>query len=319
MSDVQTPTGTGRSGPSDDDLRRSVPSRAGAREARVGIFIIVGFVSALTALFLMTDPSLFRGRYVVTSVVNDAGGLRRADPVQMRGVNIGRVMDFEMVPDGVSITLEIEGEYGVPADSRVRLVGVGLLGGRTVEVLPGRSGDLAQPGDVLPGDVSSDAFGLASEVGDEAKDAIRRVNELLSEPTVTSVQAGARELESLLTDLASLSREQRSELSQLSASLNESARSVRETASAAGPDLASAAARADSTLATMNRTSASLDEAVGALRQIIGRIDRGEGTLGRLASEDSLYVNMNAAALSLQLLLEDIRQNPGRYISLSIF
>ena len=307
------------SGPSDAELRQAVPPRALMSEARVGIFIVAGVLATLIALFMLTDPSMFRGRYSVMAVVENAGGLRRSDPVQMRGVNIGRVMSFVMVPEGVSIELEIEGEYEVPVDSQVRLVGIGLMGGRTVEILPGDSPVMAEAGDVLAGTVSSDVFGIVSEVGDDAEEMIRRISDLLTEPTVASFQASAQELESVLTDLAAISREQRDELTGVVQSLNEAARSVSSTTSSAGPAIESAAARADSALTVATRNLEAFEAVATDLRSILGRIERGEGTLGRLAHDDSLYVSLNSAASSLQLLLDDIRENPGRYISLSIF
>ena len=308
-----------RSGPSDAELHQAVPPRALMSEARVGIFVVAGVLALLIALFMMTDPSMFRGRYSVMAVVENAGGLRRSDPVQMRGVNIGRVMTFVMVPEGVSIELEIEGEYRIPGNSQVRLVGIGLLGGRTVEVLPGDSPVMAEGGDVLAGTVTSDVFGIVSDVGDDATEIIQRISDLLTEPTVASFQASAQELESLLTDLAAIGREQRGELAEVVQSLNEAAQSVSSTTSSAGPALESAAARADSALAVATRNLEALESATGDLGAILARIERGEGTLGRLAHDDSLYINLNSAASSLQLLLDDIRENPGRYISLSIF
>ncbi len=318
MNEAETDYRTS-SGPSDAELSQAVPPRALMSEARVGIFIVAGVLATLIALFMLTDPSMFRGRYSVMAVVENAGGLRRSDPVQMRGVNIGRVMSFVMVPEGVSIELEIEGEYEIPGDSQVRLVGIGLLGGRTVEILPGNSPAMAEGGDVLEGTVTSDVFGIVSDIGDEATDVIQRVADLLTEPTVASFQASAQELESLLTDLAAIGREQRSELAQLVESINEAARAVSSTTSSTAPALESAAMRADSALAAVNRNLEVLEPAITDLRGILARVERGEGTLGMLSHDDSLYVNLTAAASSLQLLLDDIRENPGRYISLSIF
>ncbi|MCY4647725.1 MAG: MlaD family protein [Gammaproteobacteria bacterium] len=307
------------SGPSDAELQHAIPPRALKSEARVGIFILAGALAALMALFLMTDPSMFRGRYSIFAVVENAAGLRRSDPVQMRGVNVGRVMSFEMVPAGVNIELEIEGEYQVPDDSRVRLVGIGLLGGRTVEILPGGSPVMAEGGDILQGTVSSDVYGIVSDIGDEATDMIQLVANLLNEPTVASFQTSAQELESLLTDFAVIAREQRSEITRLVESINEAARAVSSTTTSTAPALESIAVRADSALAAVNQNLEILEPALADLRAIMARMERGEGTLGRLSRDDSLYVNLNAAASSLQLLLDDIRENPGRYISLSIF
>ncbi|TFH64304.1 MAG: MCE family protein, partial [Gemmatimonadales bacterium] len=100
--------------PTDEELRNAIPRNKSRLEFRVGLFVLVGIVTALFALFLLTDPSTFRGRYRISTVVEDAGGIRRGDPVQMRGVNVGRVMSFSMAPQGVRITLEIEGAWDIP-------------------------------------------------------------------------------------------------------------------------------------------------------------------------------------------------------------
>ena len=62
---------------------------------------------------------MFRGRYVVNSVVPNAAGIRKGDPVTMLGVSIGRVQKFDIAPSGVQVRLEIEGEYSIPTDSNV--------------------------------------------------------------------------------------------------------------------------------------------------------------------------------------------------------
>ncbi|MYK70046.1 MAG: hypothetical protein F4020_11280 [Gammaproteobacteria bacterium] len=188
-----------------------------------------------------------------------------------------------------------------------------------MEILPGNSRVMAEGGDILQGTVTSDVFGIVWVVGDEGEGVIQRVAALLNEPTVASFQTSAQQLESLLGDFAVIAREQRNEISQLVESINEAARSVSSTTSSTAPALESAAMRADSALAAVNRNLEVLEPALADVRAIVGRMERGEGTLGRLSQDDSLYVNLTAAASSLQLLLDDIRENPGRYISLSIF
>lgn len=306
------------SGPSDRELEDAVPRQSGGRELRVGLFVLVGLISFLAVLYLTTDPALFRGRYVVTTVVDHAGGMRVGDPVQMRGVNIGRVHEFSLAGEGVRIALEIEGKWEIPRDSRTRITGVGLLGGRVVEVVRGDSPEVLPPGGEIPGTSTEDLTGEAEELTAEARSALQRIQAVLSEPTVSAVQGSARELETLLGQLEAFTREQRAQVDRLTESLNRSARGLEEAA-AAGPDAARAVARADSALATLNRTGASLEEASASLRNVLAGLDRGEGTLGQLARNDSLYHNLNRAAESLHLLTTDLRENPGRYLSVEIF
>ena len=101
------------------------------------------------------------------------------------------------------------------------------------------------------------------------------------------MQGTARELESLLTELSAVTREQRGALADLTQSLTVAAEGL-EAASAAGPDIASAVARADTAMAMLTATGEKLDAATASLGTILGRMERGEGTLGRLHRRDAL-------------------------------
>lgn len=299
-------------------LEASLPRRSAFREVWVGVFVIAGIVAVLTALFTLTDAALFRGRYFVNAVVQDAGGIRKGDPVQMRGVNIGRVNRFVIAPGGVAIRMEIEGEYGIPEGSRVVLESGGLLGGMIAEIVPGRSDVRVESGDTLPATSNSGLTETASAIGERADNVLARVEGLLSQETITAVNDGAVELHSVLAESSALVAEQRSQLSALVASLRQSAEGLEEAA-AGGSDIASAAARVDTLTARLDATAISLHRSAETLETVLSRLARGEGTLGRLATDESLYRNLNAAAENIALLAEDVRANPSRYINVEIF
>jgi phospholipid/cholesterol/gamma-HCH transport system substrate-binding protein len=233
----------------------TIPRDSGRREVRVGIFVLAGLISFVWILFMMTDPATLRGRYMVVTVLENAGGVRKGDPIQLRGVNVGRVHRFEMLSRGeVAITMELEDEWQVPMGSEVRLGAAGIFGGRTMEIVPGSAQGFLQDYDTIPG-VGADPGGLMGSL---------------------------------------------------------------EGAAASG-DVARAVARADTAMAVLAETGANLDRATASLRSLLERIDRGEGTLGRLALDDALYTNLNQAAASLAELVADVQENPRRYINLSIF
>lgn len=295
----------------------AVPAQPGHREAAVGLFVLLGIAAILLVLFTLTDVSYLRGRYIVSTQVQNAAGLRNGDPVQMRGVNIGRVREFLMVPGGVQVVLELDGEYEIPADSRILLQSAGLLGGTIAEVLPGSSGEVLKRGDELPGSTGTDAIGVAEQLGTRADTVLTRVQALLSERTVGAVEASATELQTLLAEMTSLASEQRRELSALERSLRRSAADVERAVD--GPELERAVSRVDSITAQLGVTTASLGRASNSLESLLGGIERGEGTLGRLANDDSLYLNLNQAAANLNLLVTDIRENPRRYLTVRVF
>jgi phospholipid/cholesterol/gamma-HCH transport system substrate-binding protein len=72
-------------------------------------------------------------------------------------------------------------------------------------------------------------------------------------------------------------------------------------------------------MARLNTTSESIEGAVQSFETILTHIEDGQGTLGRLWASDTLYTNLTGAIESARFLLDDIRENPGRYIKMSVF
>ena len=131
------------------------PPRGRHREVWVGLFVVAGLLATLVTLAVMTDAALFRGRYIVTSRVENASGIRKGDPVQMRGVNIGRILAFTILEQGVVMKLEIEGEYPIPKDSQVIIRSSGLLTGMVANVIQGTSPQPVGRGGTLPGSLAA--------------------------------------------------------------------------------------------------------------------------------------------------------------------
>lgn len=311
----------GRQRATDQEILAATPKGSGGKEAQVGIFVILGLVSFVVVLFWMTDPATLRGRYILHTVVDNAGGVRAGDPIQMQGINIGRVHDFEMLDgDRVAIGMEVEGEWQIPEGSVTEMGESGLFGGRSIRVVRGPGPGFVEEGDTLPGEGASDGglLGSVDELSAQAESVLGSIDRILDPETVGSVRGSARELEMLLSELSVIAREQRGQLADLTRTLNEAAQGL-ETASEAGPDIRSAVARADSAMAMLATTSETLDVAVASLNTVLGRMERGEGTLGRLSTDETLYVSLTNAAETLNALLADLQENPSKYINISIF
>ncbi len=307
-----------------DSLPPSPPSRGRDRELIVGLFVILGVVSVLTALFTLTDAAFFRGRYVITTLVPDAGGIRKGDPVQMKGVNIGRVKAFHISPEGVAIRLEVEGEFKIPSDSHVELKSAGLLGGIAADVIPGSSTTFLGREGVIRGSRPAGPFDAAGDIADKAQKTLDSLQEMLSKKTVENVQGSSAELLSLLKQLSAVTAEQRKQLQALMTSLNKSAQGVEKATS--GPELQDAVKRLDALSQKLETLTESFDRSARSAETILGRVERGEGTLGRMSKDDSLYLNANEAVVNLnhtieemKKLTEDIRKQPKKYFKLSLF
>lgn len=294
------------------------------REVWVGLFVVTGLAGVLVVLSTMTDAALFRGRYIVNTVVPDASGIRSGDPVQMRGVNIGRVLSFRIGADEVEVRLEIEGEYPIPRDSVVELKASGLLGGLVADVIPGESSEMASWGDTLEGRSGVGLFDKMDSLAGEADDVAGRLKKLLSEQMVSDLQGSAGEARRLLEQLSGTVSEQRGELRELSKSLRRSAEGMEKVTT--GPELERTVQRVEEVVARMDEVLSGLDRSSQSLESILGRIDRGEGTLGKLTTDETLYdnvssaaANLDKAAVEMRELLADVRTKPKKYIKLSLF
>ena len=306
-----------RRGPTDRELERITPPLAGGSEIRVGVFVLLGVLAFAAVLFIMTDPAAFRGRYMVLTEVANAEGIRRGDPVQMRGVNIGRVHRFDLSPEGVVVTLEIEGRWEIPEDSRTTLGSLDLLGGRAVQIAIGTSPNPVQPGQVLPGEATVGVMALADTMGAEVRHTLSQLQALLADSTVAAVHTSVSDLEALIGNLAAIAEEERDGLSEFSASLSRSAARVEELTGR--EELDRGIARADSTLSVLQEASASLARATSSLETILARMEGGEGTLGRLSEDEALYETLDRALAEVGDLARDIRENPERYVNIRIF
>ena len=309
-------------GASGEQVEDVVPEQAGKRQVRIGVFVIAGLIATIYLLYLLTDPATFRNRYKVTTTVDNVMGLRKGDPVQMRGVNIGQVNDFEMGRTGedVVIILEVEGQWLIPEGSSTRLVSPGIMAPRTVEVLPGPGPGTIGSGGGLPGTVVKGLLDDTETLGEKGQIALDRIADLLSPENLDAIGGSAEGLKTLLGELSDLVESESESLTELIQSFNRAADGIAEVT---GPelrqDLTNAAAKADSLMGRLTATSESIEGAVASLETILARIEGGEGTLGQLSVNDSLFTGLTAAVESARLLMDDLRENPGRYINVSIF
>jgi phospholipid/cholesterol/gamma-HCH transport system substrate-binding protein len=290
----------------------------------VGLFVIAGVAATITALFTLTDAAMFRGRYIVTTVVPNAGGIRKGDPVQMRGVNIGRIQRFDIDAEKVAVRLEVEGEYKIPRDSRVEIRSMGLLGGMAADVVPGAAPEFLQGGETIPGGIGAGMFDKVGELSESADQALGRVQALLSDTTVRNIETSSGELNTLLAELRQVTTEQRKELRVLTASLRQTSESLAKATS--GPELEQTVKRMDGITRQLDEVTASLSRSSRSAEDVFKRIEQGQGVLGKLSKDDALYVNANEAVMGLSKaaqemakLAEDVRREPKRYLKFSVF
>jgi phospholipid/cholesterol/gamma-HCH transport system substrate-binding protein len=206
----------------------------------------------------------------------------------------------------------------------VELRSFSLLSGLAAVVVPGSSAEFAEGGDLLRGSSETGLMQTASTIADSAEKTLARVQALLSDTTVQNVELSSTQLKELLKDLSETTGEQRRELKALVTSLRASAGQVEKAT--AGPELEQSVKRIDELTRRADATVQSLERTSRSLESVLARVEKGEGTLGKLTADDALYTsvnktvsNLDAAATDLRELLQDLKKNPRRYLKFSVF
>ena len=303
----------------DGDVPPPPINRGRSREVWIGLFVLVALISGLGLLFALTDPAMLRGRYFIHTTVQDAGGIRKNDPVRMVGVVIGRVLSFHLDPQSgtVGMRLEIENEYQIPKDSRLEIRSKNLWGEMVAEIIPGKSAELLVDGDRIPGKLEGGMMDQAADLAPSAQEIMDRMKKIMSDQMITSVNAGATEMQALLKEMNGIAAEQRGELLAISKSLRKSAQGLEGAATR--PELESAIKRTDVLMARLDETTQSLDRSSRSLERVMAGVEKGEGTMGKLLKDEELYKNLNQAVLNIDKLVVDFREHPRRYVKMSLF
>ena len=139
----------------------------------------------------MTDAALFRGRYIINTSVPNASGIRKGDPVQMHGVNIGRILGFTSSSRASTCGSRSRASTRSARTRASRSRRAGCFGGMVADVIPGTSAQKVTWGDPLPGGTGVGLFDKMDALAGEADKVAKRVQGLLSDDMVKDLQGSA--------------------------------------------------------------------------------------------------------------------------------
>jgi len=325
------------------------------REIMVGLVIVAGVAAAVLGTLWLQDASFGRGTQQVDALFRQVGQLLDGSAVKLRGVSIGRVERIAVEPNGtaVRVTMSIREDVTLPVNRAVILAPESMFGDWQAEIVnpndypqfdfyvPEEEGVMG--GYALPdfsrltaaADQISENLGVLTERVEEAFteetaqnfsraiDNIQEVSERLRE--LVEAQAGAVE------DLATEFETSAVELGLAAHSAHLAFERAEEILGAPTTDSLLLDARA--TLANLKTLSEDLGEATVGAQGMITRVDStfarldrmtaqveaGEGALGLLMQDSTLVFQAQDVLGALRALLEDLQENPQRYVRLSIF
>jgi phospholipid/cholesterol/gamma-HCH transport system substrate-binding protein len=281
--------------------------------ASLGLLTVVAAFLFFWGLFYLLGTPLFRGGMDVTVVLNNGGGLKRSDPVQLQGVMVGNVRDVRLNPGGgVLVGLRLDDGLALPTDTRAVVRG-DVFGAHVVDLLPGIAMLKLSAGDTIRGGASPELSQIAADLSSRVESVLVSADALLSPQAVRDVHATA----SILPAGAQELRAAFAELALASAALRRTAERVEGADT--GARLNSTLGEVEASARVLTAAAGRMEESLGSFASVLGKIDNGNGTLGRLVNDTTMYSEMNQALREMRALATDIRERPSRYITVRIF
>jgi phospholipid/cholesterol/gamma-HCH transport system substrate-binding protein len=310
-----------------------------SREAKLGLIVTAGIALLFWGLNFLKGKDFFSSDKIVFALYNNVEGLSASNPVMVNGLKIGLIRGLKLLEDQsgrILVSMHVTNKVNLPKNSIAQIFSTDILGSKGIRIVMGDSKEYINDSDTLKSDVQK---GLADEVGAQVAPIKAKAESLLSSMdsimltlravfnertkmnltrsfesisqslasiesitgNLDTVLAGEGNLRLIFENLESITSNLKKNNDQITAVINNFA-AISDTI---------ARARISETLENTRRT---LEQTAN----IMGKVNKGEGTLGQLANNDSLYHNLNSTARNLDLLLTDLRENPGHYVRLSL-
>ncbi len=311
------------------------------REYKIGIFATVTILLFVWGLNYLKGRDLFSEQITFYAIYEDVAGLTESNPVSISGVNIGQINSISFMPDGsgrILVESIISQEVPIPDNSVSLLTGASLTGSREIIIKLGDSNTDISSGDTLEAGYESSIQEEVSElvlpIKQRAEDLFAQIDSVMivfqaifNEQTRLNITQSFHSIQETLENLenttGTLDVTIDRESTRLSTILT-NAESISENLSNNNQtidNILNNFSNVSDSLAAANITQTLLqaEQSIASLAQIVEKINRGEGSMGMLINDDKLYNNLESSSKQLELLLEEIKNNPGAYFRLSVF
>ncbi len=273
-------------------------------ELAVGIAVLIGITCLFYMSFRIGKFGSFQERgYEVSVTIPDANGLERRSPVEIAGVNVGKVKSVKLDGYKAQTTLLIRNDVKIPADSKVAVRTQGVLGDKYLEIIPGKDTQNLAAGDKIKEFVPApDVAALFANVSSAAKTVGETIGEFKG-------IVGEREKENLKQSLENI-RVATGDFKELvGTSKGGITRIVTNIENVSG-DLKNGKGTLGKLIKDEKLYSDARD-AVTSLKKVSSDLEQGKGTLGKLLKDEAMYGDVQDAVKNVKDITEGIKKGEG--------
>jgi phospholipid/cholesterol/gamma-HCH transport system substrate-binding protein len=311
------------------------------REVRIGIILFTAIVLTYWGLNYLKGQDIFTSQKAVYAVYSRVDGLLPSNVVQVNGYKIGYVKGISLMGDHsgrLVISMHIKSDLKIPRNSTAQIFSTDLLGTKGVQLIFGDSKEDIQDGDTLRSDIEvslGDAVSaevapikekaenlLASldSVAAVFREVFNQETKLNLKKSFESISLAMNSIDNIATTVDTMLAKKNGRLKVFFDNLESITSNIKNHNNQIGEVIDNFSGISDTLRrANLSQTIFNLNNTLEKTNAVFGKVNRGEGTLGMLVYDDSLYINLNNTAHDLDLLVKDMNENPKRYVHFSMF
>ena len=304
-----------------------------SNETKVGALTAVSITLLILGFNFLKGKNVFKKKATMYVTFSKVEGLNIGDAIKINGLRVGAVEGLEEKDANLSkivVAYHLTRSINIPLDSYGKIEAT-PLGSTAIVITLGNGKEFLKDGDTLKG---IDSKGLMEDLKQTLAPTIENINRTLASLDTTIQSIGKtfnddsrQNISIILNELAGTTAKLNDLLEPGKGSLAQSLDNVNSFSGNLKKNNDSITAAINNlTIASRNIASLelagtvqSLESAIGNLNGILSDIKSGRGSIGKLAKDEQLYKNLNSTANSLNILLQDLRLHPKRYVQLSVF
>jgi phospholipid/cholesterol/gamma-HCH transport system substrate-binding protein len=298
-----------------------------SREIKTSLLVIFGIGFFYFGFNFLKGSSIFSKQKIVYAVYDEVEGLSIGADVNINGLSIGKITKIDFVPNSTKIlvTMRIRADLNFSKSSSAILYEAGLIGGKAILIQTKfEQGKVIKSGDTLPSSTQPGFTELVNQqiapLQQKLTSTLTSVDELfdgvsnvLNNQTQENLKTTLTELTRTVENINSISKKLDVLLSNNTTAIDTTLKNLASTSSNLN--------QISDSLAMVNIKSMldEYDQVAQNLNQILEQVNRGEGTAGKLINDPKLYQNLDETLNALQTLINDLKENPKRYVHFSLF
>lgn len=280
------------------------------KEILVGVFVLVAVSAFVAGALWLRGKGV--GRDDVYVVFSDVATLKDASTVRISGAQVGRVDGINFIAPGrviVGLKFAKKNQVRVTSTAAATVTAIGMLGDYMVVLDPGKGTPL-QRGDTIRGSVAAGVFDKASEVATKASETMTRLNAMLDTQLVVELRHTLVSTQRFMKYLADEKNGPTAQVNPTMVALQNT--SARLDSTLAQVDPGRLQTRLDSTMRSAGGAADRLAATAARADSLMAIIQHGNGTMGRLMNDSTMYGDLRKALQEMTALLAEIKKNPGK-------